>query len=330
MMAIIVPFLFMEVCFAKQVIVYTSVDREFSEPVLKQFEEGTGIKVRAVYDTEETKGTGLVNRLIAEKDKPRADVFWCGDPIRPALLETKGITEPYVSGAAADIPEKYKCKEGNWTGFSARVRVILYNTNLVNLDERPLSLFDLAKPKWKDQVAIANPLFGSTAAHMAVLFDTLGDEDAVKFLFDLKTNRVRIVSSNSEVRRLVVDGEVMVGITDTDEAEMAIQERNPVKKVFPDQGDKDIGTFIMPNVVCLIKGGPHPDSGKKLIDYLLSKEVERQLAFASCYQIPLRHDVRRPADVYMIDAIKGMDVDYHKAAKKMEEIEEFLKDWAGG
>jgi iron(III) transport system substrate-binding protein len=327
---IIVPLLFMEVCFGKQVVIYTSVDKEFSEPILQRFEDDTGIKVRAVYDTEETKSTGLVNSLIAEKDKPQADVFWSGDPIRPALLEIKGITTPYISRAAAEIPKKYKCDEGNWTGFSARVRVILYNTDLVRMDDRPLSIFDLTKPKWRGQVAIANPLFGSTTAHMAVLFATLGDEDAVKFLYDLKANRVRIVSSNSEVRRLVARGEVMTGLTDTDEAEMAIRERSPVRMAFPDQKNTDIGAFIMPNVVCLIKDSPNQENGKKLIDYLLSKEVERLLAFAPCGQIPLRHDVRRPADVYSIDAIKSMDVDYHKAANKLEEIDEFLKQWAGG
>ena len=61
---------------AEQVVVYTSLDQIFSEPVLREFEKETGIKVRAVYDVEATKTTGLVNRLIAEKNNPQADVFW--------------------------------------------------------------------------------------------------------------------------------------------------------------------------------------------------------------------------------------------------------------
>ena len=65
-----------------EVVVYTSVDQVFSEPVLKDFEKETGIKVKAVYDTEETKSTGVLNRLIAEKDNPQCDVFWSGDPVR--------------------------------------------------------------------------------------------------------------------------------------------------------------------------------------------------------------------------------------------------------
>lgn len=315
-------------CFAaNEVVIYTSEDKVFSEPVLQAFEKKTGIKVRAIYDVEETKGTGLINRVIAEKDNPQADVFWSGDPVRPALLEIKGITTPYISSAAADIPKIYKDEDGHWTGFSARARVILYNTNLVNTDEKPLSIFDLAKPKWRGQVAMANPLFGTTSIHMAALFIILGDEKAKKFLNDLKANGVKIVSSNGEVKRLVARGEVKMGITDTDDANVAIKEGSPVKVVFPDQ--TSIGTLIMPNMVCLIKNSPNQENGKKLIDYLLSKEVEKSLAWAACAQMPLRYDVRTPADVLTIDAIKGMDVDYHDVAKKLEEVGEFLKQWAG-
>ncbi len=204
-----------KVCHAgNEVIVYTSEDKIFSEPVLHAFGKKTGIKVRAIYDTEETKSTGLANRLIAEKDNPRADVFWSGEPVRPVLLKIKGLTIPYVSSAAADISTIYKDTEGHWAGFSARARIILYNSSLVSMDEIPLSILDLAKSKWRDQVAIANPLFGTTSVHMAALFIIFGDEKARKFMNDLKANGVKIVSSNSGVRRLVARGEVKLGITD--------------------------------------------------------------------------------------------------------------------
>jgi iron(III) transport system substrate-binding protein len=67
----------------QEVVVYTSVDQVFSEPIFRAFEQSSGIRVRAVFDTEETKCTGVLNRLISEADRPRADVFWSGDPARP-------------------------------------------------------------------------------------------------------------------------------------------------------------------------------------------------------------------------------------------------------
>ncbi len=86
------------------VVVYTSVDQVFAEPVFRQFEKETGIKVRAVFDTEETKSTGVLNRLIAEASNPQADVFWSGDSVRPFLLMQRGLVQPYRSAQALNIP----------------------------------------------------------------------------------------------------------------------------------------------------------------------------------------------------------------------------------
>ena len=93
---------------AAEVVVYTSVDDVFSCPIAEQFEQRTGITVKLVTDTEETKSTGLLNRLIAEKKRPRADVFWSGDPIRAAILKSKGISAPYHSAAAKGLPTPLK------------------------------------------------------------------------------------------------------------------------------------------------------------------------------------------------------------------------------
>jgi len=58
-----------------EVTVYVSTDRVFSEPILQAYERKTGVKVKAAYDTDETKSTGLANKLLAEKNNPKADVF---------------------------------------------------------------------------------------------------------------------------------------------------------------------------------------------------------------------------------------------------------------
>jgi iron(III) transport system substrate-binding protein len=88
----------------EEVIVYTSLDKVFSQPILDEFEKQTGIKVKAVYDSEATKTTGLVNRLIAEKDAPQADVFWNSQTGRTIVLKKKGVLVPYVSPSAAACP----------------------------------------------------------------------------------------------------------------------------------------------------------------------------------------------------------------------------------
>jgi iron(III) transport system substrate-binding protein len=326
---ILVPVLLLAGCrsTSNEVVVYTSVDQIFSEPVLKEFEKETGIKVNAVYDTEETKSTGVLNRLIAEKEHPQCDVFWSGDPVRTLVLKNRGITTPYRSPEAKDIPAVYKDPEGHWTGFSARARVLIYNKNLLRAGQVPQSVFDLTDSSLKDRVTLANPLFGTTTFHMAALFSVLGDEKAKALLTALKENGLVIATSNGDVRKRVVQGASACGITDTDDAFEAMKEGAPVDIVFLDQ--QGIGTLIIPNTVNLIKGSPHPENGKKLIDYLLSRRTEAALA-RSCAQMPLHKGVEVPAGVPSLDNIVPMKIDYDQTAQKLEEIQNYLKEWVKG
>lgn len=303
---------------AREVVIYVSQDRVFAEPVLQAFEQQTGIAVKAVYDTEETKTTGLANRLLAEKNRPQADVFWSNEPVRTIVLKRRGVLAPYRSPQAATIRQVFKDPEGYWTGFAARSRVIVYNTKLVAPSEAPRSMFDLTDPRWKGQVALADPRFGSTSFHAAALFAVLGDQRAEQYFRDLKANGVRIVGGNSVVRQLVSRGEVKVGWTDTDDVNVARKVGEPVEMVYPDQ--EGFGTPVMPNLVSLIRGGPHPENGKRLMDYLLSPEVERRLAESDAGQMPLHPGVPVPPNVRPVKSLKPMTLDYASAAARVEEV----------
>jgi iron(III) transport system substrate-binding protein len=300
------------------VTVYVSTDRVFSEPVLREYERRSGVKVNAVYDTEETKSTGLANRLIAEQGRPQADVFWSNEPVRTLVLKQRGVLAAYRSPSATGIPETLIDKEGYWTGFSARIRVIAYNTRLVKPEEAPRSVFDLADPKWRGQVAIADPRFGSTSFHVAALYAMAGDEKMDDFFKRLKANGVRLVPGNSVVRDLVARGEVKVGLTDTDDVNVAIEDKQPIAMVLPDA--EGLGVPVMPNMVSLIANGPHQQEGKKLIDYLLSADVERQLAQSEAVQIPLHAGVAGPKNIPAIHTFKPMTLDYAEAARRVEHV----------
>jgi iron(III) transport system substrate-binding protein len=302
----------------RAVTIYVSTDRVFSEPVLREYEKRTGIRVHPVYDTEETKSTGLANRLIAEKGRPQADVFWSNEPVRTLVLKSRGVLAPYRSPSADGIPPALLDAEGYWTGFSARIRVIAYNTKLVSPEEAPRSVFDLADSRWRGQVAIADPRFGSTSFHVAALYAKAGDEKMDDFFRRLKANGVRIVDGNSVVRDLVARGEVRVGLTDTDDVNVAIEDGQPIAMVLPDAAG--LGVPVMPNMVSLIANGPHPEEGRRLIDYLLSADVERQLAQSEAVQIPVHVGVAGPKNIPAIDTFKPMTLDYPKAAARVEDV----------
>lgn len=311
---------------AREVVVYTSVDQPFAEPIFKSFEQQVGVTARAVFDTEETKSTGVLNRLIAESAPPQADVFWSGDPVRIFLLIKRGLVEPYVSPKANGLPAAFRAADGAWTGFAARARVLLVNKSRVPPAEAPRSIQDLTNPRWRSQTSIANPLFGTTTMHAAALFAAWGDERAKRFFGELKANGVRIASSNGEVKRLVVAGEVAFGLTDTDDAAKALKDGAPVEVIYPDQDA--LGTLVMPTAVVLLRNGPHPEAGRKLIDSLLSPEVEKKLAEEAAH-MPLRADVPTPPSVRRVSDLKAMQVDYARVAEEMERIQPWLRQWTG-
>ena len=309
-----------------QVIVYTSRDKYFSEPVLKDFEKQTGITVKAIYDTGATKTAGIVNRLIAERNNPQADVFWNSETGRTIVLKNNGILSSYHSPNAEDIPEKYKDPDGFWTGFGARARVLIYNTEKLSEDEIPKSIFDFEKPEWNGRFCVGKGWLGTMATHNAALFLALGPDKAKEHFEKIKSNGVKMLIGNTAVRDAVGSGEVPIGIIDTSDAHEAIAYGKPVKIAYPDQGVDHIGAMVIPNTVALIKDGPNPENGKKFIDYMLSRQMEERLAHSVSKQIPLRSGISTPSSVKNIDKIRDMTVDFNQVAEKMEESNKFLLD----
>jgi iron(III) transport system substrate-binding protein len=165
---------------------------------------------------------------------------------------------------------------------------------------------------------MADPRFGSTSFHVAALYALAGDEKMDEFFRRLKANDVRIVDGNSVVRDLVARGDLKVGLTDTDDVNVAIEDGQPVNMVLPDKDG--LGVPVMPNMVSLIANAPHPEEGRRLIDYLLSPEVERQLAQSEAVQIPLHEGVPGPRNIPPINSFKPMTLDYAKAASRVEEV----------
>ncbi len=305
-----------------EVVVYTSVDQVFSQPVLERFQKESGIRVRAVYDTEEAKSTGVVNRLIAESENPQADVFWSGDVFRCLVLKGKGILASHEAPSA--IPESFRDPEGMWTGFSGRARVLAYRRDRVG-EPLAASLLDFTTDERAGELAMANPLFGTTTVHVAALFVALGDEPARSLLDGLKAKGTRMVSSNSESLRLALSGEVPYALTDTDDAFVAVEDGEPLGLRFPDQ--EGVGTLFMPNAVARMRGGPNPEEAQKLIDFLLTPEIETMLR-DSAGQIPILPG-GEPPEGFGLKEVRFMDVDYEDVARKIEEIQPYLKGWAG-
>lgn len=283
---------------ARTVVLYSSVDDYLLAEVVRAFEQETGIRVRLAGDTEATKTTGLVQRLIAERSSPRADVWWSSEAFGTIQLSREGLLEAYTSSAEADFPggwpEAMRGENEDWYGFASRARVIVYNTSRLSEEQVPTRLRDLTDPRWRNRVGMPRPQFGTTRGHMGALVAICGEQETEAWMRAMHANGVRLLDGAAMVVRAVAHGEIDLGLTDTDDVWAGQRNEWPVELVYerPDEGGAQglcsFGPMLIPNTVALVRGAPNREAAAVLIDFILSERVERMLAESESGNIPIR------------------------------------------
>lgn len=317
---------------SNRVTIYCALDREFSERIIERFARETGLTVAPRFDTEANKSVAIVEDLKREKDRPRCDVHWNNEIVGTIRLQRAGVLERHDSPAAADYPSWSRAKDGTWQAFAARARVLIVNTKLLPPEAYPKSILDLVKPELRGKVAMAKPIFGTTATHAACLFEVLGPTRAEQFFRDLKANAVQIVPGNKQSAERVGRGEHACGLTDTDDAMAEIKAGRPVEVVYLDTDAHAqfprLGTLYIPNTLALIRNAPNPEGGRKLIDYLLTPEIEQALAESASAQIPLNPKVQAklPEAIRRPSQVRAMEVDFEKATDLWDQSQKLLRE----
>jgi iron(III) transport system substrate-binding protein len=242
-----------------QVVAYCAQDQVFAETIFRDFERQTGIKVRAVYDSEAVKTVGLANRLLAERSHPQCDVFWGNEEMRTRQLALRNAFR----------------QTNGWAAFGARSRRIVVNTNFVSAGNGPRSLLELTNAHWRGKIALAYPQFGTTAAQFHALRQVWGVDAWAAWCRGLAANQPRVVDGNSFVVRLVGSGEAWIGLTDSDDIAAGQREGLPIAPL-PVNSE----TLLIPNTVGLVEGAPHPQAAQKLFEFLQRPEVAQRLVTA--------------------------------------------------
>ena len=268
-------------------VVYCAHDSIHAEAVLREFERRTDISVRVRYDTEATKSLGLVELLSREGRNPRCDVFWNNEVLGTMRLREEGLLVAYRGAGFERIPAAYKDPEGYWTGFAARARVWIVNTERLQPTSAAIQAKIAAGTESGDLsfLALAKPLYGTTRTQYTVLWDLWGEDGVRSWHRQWRDAGVREVAGNATVKNLVASGGCDLGLTDTDDFFLALDEDRPVAMV-PVEVDGD-RTICIPNAVAIVKGTRMLEEARMLLDYLLSEEVELSLAHSRSRQIPL-------------------------------------------
>ena len=317
---------------APRVVLYCAQDKEFAKEILADFDKSAKIEVAVKYDTEANKSVSLYEEIAREGSRPRCDVFWNNEIVNTIRLERLGLLEPFDFEHRDSYPDWTRPESKCWQAFAARARILIVNTDKVKMAEFPQSILDLADPKWKGRIAMAKPMFGSTATHAACLFEAIGEDRAKQFFTDLKKNDVAILAGNKQVAERVAAGDFALGLTDSDDAIEEYDQKRPVKLHFLDQNAHlqypKLGTLLIPNTVSVMKNRPDPEQAKALVNELLNPQTEDRLARKGGFQIPLQKNsqVKLHETLTEIRTVRRMDVRFEKAADRWEDVQKFLRD----
>ncbi len=307
-----------------EVVVLCALDREFAAPVLGEAEVDCDLPMRVKYDIESNKTVGLTNEIIRNGQRQRADLFWNNEILHTIRLQRLGLLASVETTHCARFPKRFMSPTGHWFGFAARGRVLIVNTDLMRVThQRPNSFADLAEARFAGKCTLARPFFGTSATHAAVMFDRLGPSEAARLYSAIAHNAV-LQGGNKQVAEKVAAGQFLFGLTDTDDALVEIDAGKPVVIVFPDQGDQEMGTLLIPNTLSVIKNGPHTPQATRLLQRLLMADVEERLAAGASGQIPLATDVAARSRV-TVDGLKVMAADFESAADCWEASASQLK-----
>lgn len=269
--------------------VYSSIDDPILRPIVDGFTRATGIAVDLVGDTEATKTTGLVQRVIGEKNRPAADVWWSNECLGTVALSKAEALEPYASPAEDPSLDWGPWWRGaDWYGLPARARAIAYAPSRWNGPPPNIESFADAGAD-RLRLGMARPAFGTTRTHVAALLAIAGEDWFAGWLTTLKAARVVLYDGNSAVVRGVARGEIDAGLTDTDDVHAGRDNGWELSMSLDAAPPPAPGLAIpIPSTIGLVRGAPRPRIARAFIDHVLGEEVERMLV-----EGPARHAPRR-------------------------------------
>jgi len=300
LLGLIAPF----VVTAEELVVFSGRKDKFIKPVVAEFTKNTGIKVLL----HSAKSTALLNKLKLEGNRTEADLFISNDAGNLQKGTELGLFDPLPSDIVNSIPKNYRASDGSWLGLSARARVLVVNTKS-SIANNIKSVFDLAKPAWKDKIAITHSANGSFIAGVTVYMMQAGNDKTLTWMQGLRENAGRnVYNKHSKVVKAVAKGKVDVGLVNHYYIyrHLAKHPDAPIKIVLPDQ---DSGMGLAWNVagVAVSKHSKKKDAAYKFVKFLASK-AGQQLFSEVNKEYPTLPSVQTAAEIPKLSTMKVADM----------------------
>ncbi|MGN0977026.1 MAG: ABC transporter substrate-binding protein [Faecousia sp.] len=298
---------------SQRLVVYTSHKEEVYRPIIREFEERTGIWVDVV-----TGGTNeLLQRIEEEKSAPVADVMFGGGV--ESLEFCRDCFTPYICAESGKLLEQFQAEDASWTPFSALPVVLIYNTKLVSPEE--LTCWeDLYRPEFQGRIAFADPsVSASSFTALLTLSWAMGEDTQQAFPRFAQALDGSQLDSSGAVLTAVADGSCLVGITLEETALKRIAAGDDIALVYPSDG-----TSCVPDGSALVRGAPHANNAKLFLDFTASYDVQGLLG-DSFYRRTVRSDIPQGELLVPLSAIPLVDYDIEWASENRDTV---LSDWA--
>ena len=299
--------------------IYSIIHEEETEALTQLFTEKTGIKVNYLRAT-----TGeLVNRVIAEKDDPQADILLGGASSYHIQAAEAGALEPYVSPMAEKVPSYARSNDGSWTGFCVLTLGIGINQGRFAEKfpgmEYPKTWEDLINPKFTGEIVLTNPVASSTAyLFVQNQLQRFGWEKGWDYLLNLAPLVGQFPDSGSAPAKLIGTGEYAIGVSYIHALAKYASDGFDVLTVAPPQSVGDV------DCISIMKNTKHKEAAQKFVDFMLSPEAQSLMSSID-FTIPVNPDAIAAKGSVPVSELDLIDYDVKKAAAQKEEV---LQKWS--
>ena len=300
--------------------VYSGREEELVAPLFEMFTEETGIDVEVRYgDSAELAAT-----IAEEGGNSPADVFFAQDPGSLGSVEAELAELPQET--LERVEPGFRDAEGRWTGTSGRSRVIVYNTDVLRVDDVPGSVFDLTDPKWRGRVGIA-PTNASFQAFVTAMRLSEGEETARRWLLDFRENEPKEYESNTPVVEAVAAGDIDLGLVNHYYLYLVKEEQPdaPIANHFLGAGDP--GALVSVAGAGVLSSTDQQDDAERFVGFLLSEPGQRfYVDAAEEAEYPLIEGIEPKEGLPALDELRGPDVDLSSFGAEHEATVELLRE----
>jgi iron(III) transport system substrate-binding protein len=299
--------------------IYSGRTQNLIGPLLERFNQETGIPVDVKYgDSAE-----LALLLAEEGDRSPADVFMSQSPGATGFLAGKGLLGQLDQRLLDKVDQRFRNRAGRWVGVSARQRVLVYNSRLVQERELPDSVLDLTDARFAGKVAVA-PSNGSFQDFVTAMRQLDGDDAAARWLQGMARNRPRTYANNNAIVEAVSRGEVPMGLVNH-YYNYRFQQENPStpsRNHYFHGGD--VGALIIPSTVSVLAGSDKSDEAARFVEFLLAPESQRYFSDQT-FEYPLIPGVPAAQGLPPLGSVQSPSYDVDDLGGGLERTVELIR-----